>query len=188
VPFLYEDAFQWYPSFDNLGELIDRPNPTLALDMIVKILQHLTRDCLWPPHRIHLFGFAQGGSAAAESAIKWWRLEKEWEDSDASKASAQALGSVLSVSGPMLSYPTLSKLCPTPLLVFHRPPPAESALPSGALADFRRAYETVVEVKMVGEGMPRSKDEWEPIMGFWAKNLGRRQTGGLYEVLGGTAA
>lgn len=33
--------------------------------------------------------------------------------------------------------------------------------------------------------MPRSREEWEPIMRFWSEKLSRRQVGGLYEVMSG---
>ena len=36
--------------------------------------------------------------------------------------------------------------------------------------------------------MPRSRDEWAPIMEFWSQRLGRRapqDSGDLYEVLSG---
>ncbi|KAI0050265.1 hypothetical protein FA95DRAFT_1555768 [Auriscalpium vulgare] len=184
IPYLYEDAFQWYPSFDHLGELIAQPNPTPALDYVLKVLDHLTRDCAWPPHHIHLFGFAQGGSVAAESALKWWRRELDVQKGPTS-SEARPLGSVVSVGGPLLSYPTLQTVCPTPILVFRRLPPAEDALASEALAAFRKGFSLVVEAKRSGEGMPRSKDEWYPIMKFWSERLGRRQVEGLYEVMSG---
>jgi hypothetical protein len=61
-------------------------------------------------------------------------------------------------------------------------------LSSSAITAFKKAFESVVEVKIGGaEGMPRSKDEWEPVMRFWSERLGRRQVDGLYEVLGGMA-
>ncbi|EGO01078.1 hypothetical protein SERLA73DRAFT_50932 [Serpula lacrymans var. lacrymans S7.3] len=186
IPFLYEQAFQWYPSFDPLGELIDRPNPTPALDLTLKVLNHLIQDCSWPPHRIHLFGFAQGGSVAAELCIKWWKQEAE-KHVKSPGTPIRALGSLVTVSGPLLSYPTLSKACSTPVLVFHRPAPSESALPSSAMTAFGRAFGRIKEVKMSGEGMPRSRDEWEPIMRFWSEQLGRRQGNGLYEVMTGVA-
>jgi hypothetical protein len=146
-----------------------------------KLVDHLINDCLWPPHSIHLFGFAQGGSIAVEFGVKWWRSQIEAQRRS-SKEDPIRLGSVVSISGPMLSYPTLSKTCPTPLLVFHRP----GAIPSGAMTAFKKAYEAVTEVKLgeEGGGMPRSKDEWEPIMRFWSERLKRRQVDGLYEVIG----
>ncbi|KAJ7507200.1 hypothetical protein B0H11DRAFT_1970674 [Mycena galericulata] len=159
VPFLYEESFAWFTSFDDLGELIERPNPTPALALMDRILQHLTDDCGWPLHRIHLFGFAQGGSRAR-----------------------QALGSIVTVSGPLLSYPTLPTLSPTPLLVAYRP----SALPPSALTPFKKGFLRVAEHKMGGEGgMPASKAEWEPIMRFWSDALGRRRVEGVYEVMSG---
>lgn len=188
VPFLYEQSFQWYESFNPLGELIDRPNPTPALDL----LDQLITECAWPPHRIHLLGFAQGGSVAVEFAIRWWTREltraKSASSSDTDEGTEpRRLGSVITVSGPLLSYPTLSKPCPTPTLVFHRQPPVDDALPPGALTALKKAFTNLNEVKMQrGEGMPRSKEEWEPIMRFWSEHLGRRQVGeGLYEVMSG---
>ncbi|KZV62134.1 hypothetical protein PENSPDRAFT_692769 [Peniophora sp. CONT] len=181
IPFLYEEAYQWYTSFDGIGDLIDNPNPTPALDLLSKILTHLTQDCAWPVNRIHLFGFAQGGSVAAESALKWWRSQPQ------TAGPIEALGSVVTVGGPLLSYPnTLSRPCPTPLFVFARQPPAESAMPSNSMAAFKKGFANVRDTSMRGEGMPRSRDEWEPIMRFWSENLQRRQVDGLYEVMSGS--
>ena len=39
-----------------------------------------------------------------------------------------------------------------------------------------------------GEGMPRSREEMEPLMRFWSEHLGRRQVEGLYEVMSGSPA
>ncbi|KAI0753778.1 hypothetical protein C8Q74DRAFT_1211068 [Fomes fomentarius] len=198
IPFLYEEAYQWYASFDPLGDLIEHPNPTPALELMDKVVSHLTNDCGWPAHRIHFFGFAQGGSVAAEFALKYWLSQQQKyltsSSSDASQESSKgtarggcSFGSIVSVCGPLLSYPTPPQLSPTPVLIFHRPSPAESALPSGAVATFKKAFTKVEEVKMRGEGMPRSKQEFEPIMRFWSEHLGRRQMDGLYEVMSGMA-
>ncbi|KZP30753.1 hypothetical protein FIBSPDRAFT_850204, partial [Athelia psychrophila] len=188
VPFLYEDSYQWYPSFDLLGEVIRAPNPTIALDLLATVLAHLTdpsSGCGWPPERIHLFGFAQGGSVGSESAIQWWKGPGQ------RIGKGLALGSVTTVSGPLLSYPSQGALalCPTPLLVFHRPSSPESALTANNLAAFKKGFMDVSEVKFGGDGMPRAKDEWEPIMRFWSERLGRRTFGegerGVYEVITG---
>lgn len=101
------------------------------------------------------------------------------------------LGSIVSISGPLLSYPTLSRLSQTPILVFHRPSSSETALSNSALPAFKKAFEVVSEVRIGGkgvEGMPRSKEEWEPIMRFWSEKLGRRLGDGLYEVMSGRGA
>ncbi|KAJ7628470.1 hypothetical protein FB45DRAFT_918361 [Roridomyces roridus] len=170
VPFLYEESYAWFTSFDELGEIIERPNPTSALALMDRILQHLTDDCGWPLHRVHLFGFAQGGSVAAELGVQ---------------RSRQALGSIVTVSGPLLSYPTLSTLSATPLLAAYRP----SAMPLNALTSFKKGFSRVVEHKMNADGgMPASKAEWEPIMRFWSEVLGRRRVEGLYEVMSGMAS
>jgi len=183
VPFLYEQAFQWYTSFDPLGELLERPNPTPALALLDRILAHLTRDCAWPPARIHFFGFAQGGGVAAEFVLRWWRAEL-----DAGYA-VRPLGTAVSVGGPLLSYPTLPTLCPTPVLLFHRAPPAESALKAGDVSAFKKGFSHFVEVKKGSrDGMPASKEEWEPIMRFWSERLGKRPMEGLYEVMSGMTA
>ncbi|KAF5376085.1 hypothetical protein D9615_007731 [Tricholomella constricta] len=195
VPFLYEDSFQWYNSFDDLGELIERPNPTPALDLMTKVTAYLVQTCGWSPHQIHLFGFAQGGTVAAEFGIKWWKeyLAAHHRGTDASaslppRTNGGAFGSIVSISGPLLSYPTLSLKNPTPVLLVHNPPPAETALPSGAIAAYKKAFESVIEKTSKESGMPSSRAGWEPIMQFWSSHLGRRQIEGLYEVMTGTAS
>ncbi|KNZ75530.1 hypothetical protein J132_02470 [Termitomyces sp. J132] len=147
VPFLYEDAFQWYTSFDGLGGLIERPNPTPALNLLGKVVKHLIDGCGWPSHKIHLFGFAQGGSVAAEFGIEWWKLFRASRTPAdlPSSATKGTLGSIISISGPLLSYPTLSVKNPTPILIVHSLLPSETALPAGAVADLRKAYANVAE-------------------------------------------
>lgn len=163
------------------GELITKPNPTSALNLLSKVLNHLIQYCQWPPGRIHLLGFAQGGSVAGESGVKWWKSEIQ----EQVLTPPRPLGSIVSISGPLLEYPTLSKLCATPILVFHRPASADSKI---AVSEFHKAFVGITEVKRGGDdGMPRSKDEWTPIMEFWSRHLGRRQVEGLYEVMTGTS-
>jgi hypothetical protein len=195
IPFLYEEAYQWYPSFDSLGDLLPNPNPTPALELLMHVVTHLVNDWSWPVNRIHLFGFAQGGTVASEFAIKWWQSElarvKETTVSTNNESpdpiTPRALGSVVTVCGPMLSFHnTLQSSCQTAVLVAHRPAPAESALPPNAMAAFKKAFGTVQDFSMGrGEGMPRSKDQWEPIMRFWSERLSRRPMEGLYEVMSG---
>lgn len=125
---------------------------------------------------------------AAEVALRWWRAELEKQRKDAGYA-VRPLETVVSVSGPLISYPTLSMLCPTPLLLFHRAPPAESALKASDVSAFKKGFSHFVEVKKGSkDGMPASKEEWEPIMKFWSERLSKRPVGGLYEVMTGTTA
>ncbi|CAE7066469.1 unnamed protein product [Rhizoctonia solani] len=69
IPFLDqgEEMYQWYTSFTSLGELIERPNPMPAVERIHKLIGYLQASG-WS--NIHLFGFAQGGSVALESAVR----------------------------------------------------------------------------------------------------------------------
>ena len=179
-----EDAFQWYMSFDHLGELIERPNPTPAVDLLSKVANHLIKDCSWPANRIHLFGFAQGGTVAAEFGIKFWKDQLQEQS-----APSTSLGSIVSVSGPLLSWSTSKVITPTPVLLVHRPPPSEAALPTDALVAYKRAFQLVSEGRLGSKhlGMPASKEEWEPIMRFWSEKLGHRKVTGIYEVMSGFA-
>lgn len=149
-----------------------------------KLIDYLVKDCAWPSDKIHFLGFAQGGSVAAEFGMTWWKRQLELTRQDPTRQPT-ALGSIITISGPLLSYPTVSTLNPTPILVFHRLPPTESALPKNAIAAFKKAYSSVTEVTMHGkkDGMPSSKEEWEPIMRFWSEKLTRRRVEGLYEVM-----
>lgn len=149
-------------------------------------MEHLTHDCAWPISRIHFFGFAQGGSVAAEFVLDHWKSQLV-STSKAADQPPSSFGSIISVSGPLLSYPTLSKLCPTPILIVHPPPSAETALPSGAIAAFKKGFQSVTESKVKSQGMPGSREEWEPIMRFWSQVLSKRQMEGLYEVMTGSS-
>ena len=186
IPYLYEPAFQWYPSFTLLGELIEPSspllNPTPAIDLLVRVLSHLTTECKWPPERVHLFGFGQGGSVGVECILRWWRDHRSSNQTEGTEAK---LGSVVTVDGPLLSFPTLSAeaRCLTPVLFAHRSSSATGDAPS----IFKKGFGSVVDVSLgSGEGMPRSRDEWEPIMRFWSERLGRRLDiggEGVYEVV-----
>lgn len=90
------------------------------------------------------------------------------------------LGSVVSISGPLISYSTAPKKCTTLILAFSR------VSDKASIVAYKKAFDVVVEVKRDGEdGMPRGKNEWEPIMRFWSEKLGRRTGEGLYEVITG---
>ena len=157
-------------------------------------------------NHIHLFGFAQGGSVATEFVIDLWKQQqlriKKSTGIDSTTSSSitnqslesiplvPSLGSIVTVSGPLLSYPTISTLCPTPILVTHRSPPSDMALPPGAFTAFKKAFSSVTESQMETKnmGMPASKQDWEPIMRFWSQHLARRQVEGLYEVMSGSGS
>ena len=147
-------------------------------------LDHLTTQCGWPPNRIHLFGFGQGGTVAAETTLSWWKKELARTKTTEQKSapSPRRLGSVASISGPLLSYPTLATPCPTPLLLFSR-----GSVVRDVSIEFSKGFMHIRQIVKSGgqgeESMPRSRDEWEPVMQFWSEMLEKRMGDGLYEVM-----
>ena len=157
------------------------------------MLKYLLDECGWTEDQIHLFGFGQGGSVAVEFARIWAR--ESMESTSVSKVSTGTatertgvLGSVTTISGPLLSHPTPNtKPSMTPLLVVHRPGSSESALSALDVRVLKKGFGgrvVVVEIDGRGkEGMPASREEWVGIMGFWADVLSRRVVGeGIYRV------
>ncbi|KAF9453300.1 hypothetical protein P691DRAFT_719724 [Macrolepiota fuliginosa MF-IS2] len=205
IPWLYEEAYQWYTSFDPVGEPLTNPNPTSALVLMDKIVTYLATQCKWPLDRIHWFGFGQGGTVAVEFGLWWWK-EKQLLAAKKSSSSSPAtgsstantttlpttsFGSVVTVGGPLLSFPTvLSSLSPTTVLAVSRASPSTLAFTSSDVSAFKRGFRAIKEekYKKFDAGMPASRDEWEPIMRFWSERLLRRIGGsGLYEVLSGAS-
>ncbi|KIM28600.1 hypothetical protein M408DRAFT_329369 [Serendipita vermifera MAFF 305830] len=197
IPYLLPEdppAFQYFPIYTLLGEPITAPNPTAILGSLISMLKHLVDDCKWPESRIHLFGFGQGGSVAIELARLWAREQTDTETVSPNEQDVPALartgvlGSIVTVSGPLLSHPTPhTKSCPTPLLIVHRPPSSESALTAADIRALKKAFNgrrVVEEIAGSGkEGMPTSRDEWMGVMRFWADVLERRVAGeGIYRV------
>ncbi|KAH7106315.1 hypothetical protein BKA62DRAFT_740885 [Auriculariales sp. MPI-PUGE-AT-0066] len=161
--------------FDNLGEVIEHPNPTSAITFLRECLKHLVETCGWRDEDIHLFGFAQGGSVAGELALALAR-------------DGRRLGSIVSVCGPLYSFPAASSSTSSgiPVLVFDRLSAERSKAKAEADAKaWRRGFARVVYEMMpagAGAGMPANKNEWGIIMAFWADVLQRRMPDGVYPV------
>lgn len=140
----------------NLPLVIPNPNPSSTLSLLHKVLDYLTTACCWPASSVHLFGFAQGGSLASELSLYWSRNKPSPNDPD--------LGSCVTVSGPLLSLPTLptKSKSKSKLLVWYRE--TESRMIN--LGWFQKGFEDVESIKVrAGKGgMPSSREEWEPIM------------------------
>lgn len=148
-----------------------------------RILVYLMTECAWSPEKIHFFGFGQGGSVALESCLAWWTKQLANRSTSASLA---ALGSVVTVMGPLLSHPTLSLICPTSCLAFNRSNDPTAGISKDDLASLKRGFEKVKEVRFQGQSMPRSEAEWTPIMKFWSERLSRRSAEGLYQIMSGS--
>lgn len=171
-----------------MGELLTAPDPSPALDILSQALSYLIDTCLWREERIHLFGFGQGGSVVSEFALRRWREGRGSKISEVHSETANVgkLGSVVSVEGPLLSFPTLSPPCDTPFVFFHRSPS------SSDLKAFKRGFTALNDVRIPGQegSMPKGKEEWIKIIEFWSRMLGLREMEmeGVYPVLSGGPA
>ncbi|BGP26881.1 phospholipase/carboxylesterase family protein [Rhodotorula toruloides] len=196
IPLLEEEAYQWWDSFDPLGELILNPNPSKTLTLLLALLDHLIAPlpsssssqtgCGWHPSQIHFFGFAQGGSCAAELALLHSR----------SSDPSSHLASLVAVSAPLLSHPTLApdKRSNTKVCLVYRRAGAEER--SVGVASWKKGFEHIKEVRLEGgrgrDGtMPRGMDEWREVMRFWSEVLIRKSalelSGEVYVIADGTA-
>ncbi|QRW04146.1 Rho-GTPase-activating protein [Ceratobasidium sp. AG-Ba] len=172
IPFLEEgeEMYQWYTSFTQLGELIEHPNPLRGVQVVHRALEHLTSPtCGWPADRIHLFGFAQGGSVALESALR----------------RPGGIKSVVSVGGGLVEVPTRAGPGAGTKVLYVGSSAGETGLSKG--------FSSVRVERMGGTEvrMPKGKDEWGVIMRFWSEVLERRgpEGEGIHRVLiGGRAA
>ncbi|KAF8928940.1 hypothetical protein BGZ52_002734, partial [Haplosporangium bisporale] len=76
VPYLEEEGWTWYPSFNNLtGELLGPDSPERMLQMkqkvrpnLVSLVKHFVDKCGFESNKIFLFGFSQGGEVALDLA------------------------------------------------------------------------------------------------------------------------
>ncbi|GAA5973667.1 hypothetical protein JCM21900_005108 [Sporobolomyces salmonicolor] len=212
VPLLEEEAWQWWESFDSLGErtspfsslssvrprvadlpnfslrlpisVLSNPNPSSTLSLLLKVLAHLTTVCAWHPSQLHFFGFAQGASVAGELALLHSRH----------RPAEEHLGSVVAVSGGLLSHPTVeeSKRAATKVCLVYRKGEDRVVSASSWRKGFREVREVKLEAGRGREGMPRGMDEWREIMRFWSEVLVRKSAlergGHVYELAGGMAA
>lgn len=133
--------------------MIANPNPSETVTLLLSLLAHLTAPAPapnWDPAQIHLFGFGQGGSCAAELALAY------------SQKTKRSLGSVVGVCAPLLSHPTSPNKSQTKALVVYRQ--GEERMVGSS--SWKRGFDSVREVSLSGrgEGMPRGRDEWFEIM------------------------
>ncbi|KAH9808881.1 Phospholipase/Carboxylesterase [Melampsora americana] len=170
VPLLEEEAFQWWDSFDPLtGDPVTNPNPSKSLSRLNAVLDHLLSNKIgWHASTIHLFGFAQGGSCAAELLVN--RTRKVEAPNGSNQLTRPDLGSLVTISGPLLSLPTISPetRSQTPTLLWVRK--HEDTIGRWR-ASFAKGF-TFVEhftASIPGQdgqpSMPRGQ-EWDPVMKY----------------------
>ncbi|PKI84621.1 hypothetical protein MVES_001563 [Malassezia vespertilionis] len=164
VPFLEEDAWMWWDSFTPLGEPIAQPDPRAGIAVVQQWLAYLCapeeeHGCCWPPERIHLLGFAQGGTLALETAI----VERQHLQ----------LGSIVSVQGPLLSLPTFYPALASPVCFVTRfSRNVVTSAERQQLAWLYKAYAHVTHHNIASQTDMHERmlqgPEWADIMRFWS--------------------
>ncbi|KAF9956529.1 hypothetical protein BGZ72_002700 [Mortierella alpina] len=188
VPYLEEEGWQWFPSFNNLtGELLGPESPERMIQVkqlvrpaLVKFLKHCINDCGFDSQRIILFGFSQGAQIALDLAafggfnlkavmsIAGYFMEEAQNDEPATKLSTK----VMVVQGDKDDLRSLKDA-------------ANHFKYVQRIFGKANAFQKVVEG--MGHGMPSSEPGWTPLMQFFAANLYHRPgTGGamadMFEV------
>ncbi|KAG8695755.1 hypothetical protein FRC08_007568 [Ceratobasidium sp. 394] len=134
-----------------------------GVQAVHRALDHLTSsECGWPAERIHLFGFAQGGSVALEAALR----------------RPGGVKSVVSVGGGLVEVPTRAGPGAGTRVLYIGGAVGETGLAKG--------FANVRVEGMAGEvRMPKGKDEWGVVMQFWSEVLERRgpEGEGIHRVL-----
>lgn len=152
--------YQWYTSFTQLGELIEHSNPLPGVQVIHRALDHLTTECAWPSSRVHLFGFAQGGTVALESALRL----------------SGGVKSAVSVGGGLVEVPTRAGPGASTRVLYIGPSSGAAGLSKGF---GNTKVEEMREVRML------KGPEWGAVMRFWSEVLERRgpEGEGIHRVL-----
>ncbi|CBQ70137.1 conserved hypothetical protein [Sporisorium reilianum SRZ2] len=165
VPFLDGAHWMWYASFDRFGELLTAPNPTQTVSDVLALLEHLVAQCAWPAGSIHLFGFGQGATVALETMVHWSTTHP-----------ANALGSIVSVSGTLVSHPTTPP-SPTPVLQVYR---SLTDTHTARWASHRKATSSLQLHRLpLAKGQEEAMltgTEWDGVMQFWARLLRSRSS------------
>ncbi|KAI7816833.1 Alpha/Beta hydrolase protein [Gamsiella multidivaricata] len=178
VPYLEQEGWQWYPSFNNLnGELLGPDSPERMLQVkqlvrpeLIKLIRHCIDHCGFESRKISLFGFSQGGEIALDLAafgglnlravisVAGYLMEEAQNDEPAVKPSNTQ---VLVMQGDKDDLRTIQE----------------------AKARFKYLQKTFgkanVEQQIVegmGHGMPASESGWRPLMEFFARVLDHRST------------
>ncbi|KAL9940007.1 hypothetical protein V8E36_000712 [Tilletia maclaganii] len=199
IPFLADDEGAserapqaWWDAFDFLtGDTLlpQAQNPGGCLSQLGRLLDYLSAPvkeggCGWPPFAIHLFGYAQGGTAALETAISWTRSRRiRLSSSSSTPASATAtadeheLGSVVSVCGPLLSSPGGAKAARPPSIPILAFVPSPSST-SSEQARLQASFTPVAKCKVVAlsssscasnePSMIREKADFDVLFRFWS--------------------
>ncbi|KAF9168893.1 hypothetical protein BGX21_010744 [Mortierella sp. AD011] len=179
VPYLEEEGWQWFPSFNNLtGELLGPDSPERMLQVkqlvrpeLVKFLSHCKSHCGYDERKISLFGFSQGGEIALDLAA----------------FGGFNLRSVISIAGYMMEEsqnndPALKKLNTRVMIMQGDKDDVRSVKEAKDKFKyiqriFGKANSEHMVVEGMGHGMPTGEHGWRPMMEFFAQNLDSGSTG-----------
>ncbi|OAQ34682.1 alpha/beta-hydrolase [Linnemannia elongata AG-77] len=191
VPYLEEEGYQWFPSFNNLtGDLLGPEAPERILQVknlvrpeLIKFLKHCVDHCGFNHRQIVLFGFSQGAEIALDLAA----------------FGGMNLRAVISIAGYMMEESANGTAAASPLTT-------KIMVIQGDKDTTRTVKEARERIKPVqrifgkgnvehrivagmGHGMPRDEPGWRPLMEFFANNLEHRSVAlenmsDVYEVRG----
>ncbi|KAG0214934.1 hypothetical protein BGX28_001140 [Mortierella sp. GBA30] len=178
VPYLEEEGWQWFPSFNNMtGELLGPGSPERMLQVkqlirpaLVKFLKHCIDYCGFTSQKIVLFGFSQGAEIALDLAafggldlravmsIAGYFMDESQNDEPATKLNTRVMivqgdkDDLRSVKDAKDKFKYVQRV-------------------------FGKANTAHKIVEGMGHGMPCNEPGWRPLMEFFATNLHHRSTG-----------
>ncbi|KAF9201757.1 hypothetical protein BGZ49_008032 [Haplosporangium sp. Z 27] len=189
VPYLEEEGWQWFPSFNNLtGELLGPDSPERMLQIrqlvrpeLISFIRHCKTHSGFEERKISLFGFSQGAEIALDLAA----------------FGGFNLRSVISIAGYMMeetqnNEPVMKKLN-TRVMVMQGDKDEVRSIKDAKdkfkyiQRIFGKTNSEQMIVEGMGHGMPANEAGWRPLMEFFAQNLDSRSVGlesmsDVYEV------
>ncbi|KAF9427138.1 hypothetical protein BGZ94_005410 [Podila epigama] len=173
VPYIEQEGWMWYPSFNNLtGDLLGPESPERMNQVrqkirpnLVSLVRHFIDDCGFESNRIFLFGFSQGASIALDFAA----------------FGGIGLGGVISIAGYFMEEsendsPALAKM-PTQVLVVQGDKDNTQSIDTAKKKFnhieriFGRQNVKQTIVNGMDHGMPSDQTAWQEVMVFFAQNL-----------------
>ncbi|KAG0372798.1 hypothetical protein BGX24_012568 [Mortierella sp. AD032] len=191
VPYLEEEGYQWFPSFNNMtGELLGPEAPERILQVknlvrpeLVSFLNHCVNHCGFNSRHIVLFGFSQGAEIALDLAA----------------FGGMNLRAVISIAGYLMEESQNANAVTSPLttkvMVIQGDKDSTRTVKEAKerFKPIQRIFgKANVEHRIVAgmsHGMPHDEAGWRPLMEFFANNLEHRSVelenmADVYEVKG----
>ncbi|KAF9933547.1 hypothetical protein FBU30_005189 [Linnemannia zychae] len=190
IPYLEEEGYQWYPSFNNLtGDTLGPEAPERIMQVqklirpeLVKFIRHCMDYCGFNPRQILLFGFSQGAEIALDLAI----------------FGGINFRAVISIAGYLMdesiNATAVTKPLTTKVMILQGDKDNNRSVKHAKeyIKPIQRIFgkDNVTQciVAGMGHGMPQSEEGWRPLMEFFANNLEHRTAletmADVYEIRG----